>query len=86
MRVVIKANLVSAMKPEKAATTHPALLSALTHLLREKGAHVVIGDSPGGTYAAPHFGHQGIIRYSFQMKIGSGGSFFRFIHSQPSTV
>ena len=35
---------------------------------------------------APHFGHQGIIRYSFQMKIGSGGSFFRFIHSQPSTV
>lgn len=54
MRVVIKANLVSAMKPEKAATTHPALLSVLTHLLREKGAHVVIGDSPGGTYAAPH--------------------------------
>lgn len=54
MRVVIKANLVSAMKPEKAATTHPALLAALTRMLRERGAHVVIGDSPGGTFAAPH--------------------------------
>lgn len=54
MRVVIKANLVSAMKPEKAATTHPALLAALTRMLRERGANVVIGDSPGGTFAAPH--------------------------------
>jgi len=54
MRVVIKANLVSAMKPEKAATTHPALLAALTQMLRERGANVVIGDSPGGTFAAPH--------------------------------
>ena len=54
MRVVIKANLVSAMKPEKAATTHPALLAALTRMLRERGTNVVIGDSPGGTFAAPH--------------------------------
>lgn len=54
MRVVIKANLVSAMKPEKAATTHPAFLAALTRMLRERGANVVIGDSPGGTFAAPH--------------------------------
>ena len=50
MRVVIKANLVSAMKPEEAATTHPVLLSALTDLLKERGANVVIGDSPGGLY------------------------------------
>ena len=54
MRVVIKANLVSAMKPEKAATTHPALLAALTQMLRERGANVVIGDSPGGTFAVTH--------------------------------
>ena len=38
MTVVIKANLVSAMKPEEAATTHPVLLSALTEMLIEKGA------------------------------------------------
>lgn len=54
MCVVIKANLVSAMKPEKAATTHPTLLAELTRMLREKGAEVVIGDSPGGTFAAAH--------------------------------
>lgn len=52
MRIVIKANLVSAMKPDKAATTHPALLAALTRLLIAHGASVVIGDSPGGLYNA----------------------------------
>ena len=52
MKIVIKANLVSAMKPEKAATTHPALLAALTRLLIARGASVVIGDSPGGLYNA----------------------------------
>ncbi len=50
MRVVIKANLVSAMKPEEAATTHPTLISALTEMLVERGAEVVVGDSPGGLY------------------------------------
>ncbi len=49
-KVVIKANLVSAMKPEKAATVHPVLLCALTDILVEKGASVVIGDSPGGVF------------------------------------
>lgn len=52
MRIVIKANLVSAMKPDKAATTHPTLLGALTKLLIARGASVVIGDSPGGLYNA----------------------------------
>jgi uncharacterized protein (DUF362 family) len=50
MKVVIKANLVTFMKPEKAATTHPALLCELVRLLVERGAKVVIGDSPGGLY------------------------------------
>ena len=54
MRIGIKANLVSAMAPEAAATTHPALLTALTVLLKERGASVVIGDSPGGLYNAAH--------------------------------
>lgn len=57
MRIAIKANLVSAMKPEKAATTHPALLTALTKLLRARGATVVIGDSPGGLYNGPTLSH-----------------------------
>ena len=50
MHIVIKANLVSAMKPDSAATTHPVLLSALSDMLTERGAEVVIGDSPGGLY------------------------------------
>ena len=33
MKIAIKANLVAAMKPETAATTHPALLAALTRAL-----------------------------------------------------
>ncbi len=52
MRVAIKANLVSAMKPEEAGTTHPSLISALSDILTERGAEVVIGDSPGGLYNA----------------------------------
>ena len=54
MRVGIKANLVSAMEPAAAATTHPGLLAALTEMLTERGATVVIGDSPGGLYNAAH--------------------------------
>ncbi|MGN1022449.1 MAG: DUF362 domain-containing protein [Lachnospiraceae bacterium] len=50
MRVGIKCNLVSAMAPEKAATTSPALLSALCRQITDLGATVVLGDSPGGAY------------------------------------
>ncbi len=50
MKIVIKANLVSAMKPDKAATTHPMLIAELTRMLTSRGASVVIGDSPGGVY------------------------------------
>ncbi len=52
MHVVIKANLVSAMRPEEAGTTHPVLLSALAKLLLSLGAEVTLGDSPGGFYNA----------------------------------
>ncbi len=51
MTVAIKANLVSVMKPEAAATTHPTLLCVLVKMLKEKGAgRVIVGDSPGGLY------------------------------------
>ena len=54
MTVGIKANLVTAMKPESAATPHPAVVCALVRLLRERGAEVIIGDSPGGLYTAAY--------------------------------
>ena len=56
MKVGIKTNLVSGNAPEKAVTTHPLVLKCLCEMLREKGASVVIGDSPGGLYT------QGFVR------------------------
>lgn len=53
MRIAIKTNLVSAMAPETAATTHPTMLGELVKLLFERGAgEVIVGDSPGGLYNA----------------------------------
>ena len=54
MKIAVKANLVSMMKPEAAATTHPVLLCALAELLRERGAEAIIGDSPGGIYTSAY--------------------------------
>ena len=54
MTVGIKANLVSFLKPEAGGTTHPVLLAALTELLRERGARVIVGDSPGGLFTAAY--------------------------------
>lgn len=49
-KIAIKVNLVSAMKPEKAATTHPTLVAELCKRLCERGAKVTVGDSPGGPF------------------------------------
>jgi len=50
MKIGIKANLVTGSAADKAITTHPVLLKRLCELLVERGASVVIGDSPGGLY------------------------------------
>ncbi|MBE6967797.1 MAG: DUF362 domain-containing protein [Ruminococcaceae bacterium] len=52
MRIAVKANLVSFMKPETAAVTHPQLLQTLCAMLTARGAEVTVGDSPGGTWGA----------------------------------
>ena len=52
MRIVIKANLVAPMPPEACATTHPAMVTALTKLILARGATVTVGDSPGGIFSA----------------------------------
>lgn len=56
MKIAIKANLVSFITPEKAATTHPSLLCELVKLLIERGAEVTVGDSPGGLYNSAYVG------------------------------
>jgi uncharacterized protein (DUF362 family)/ferredoxin len=46
-RILLKPNILAAEAPEKAVTTHPAVLAGCTRLLREAGARVCFGDSPG---------------------------------------
>jgi len=48
-RVLIKPNLLGAHAPEKAVTTHPAVIEALIIHFLDKGKEVWVGDSPGGT-------------------------------------
>ena len=57
MRIAVKANLVRAMKPEASATTHPLLICELVKILKEKGASVVVGDSPGGLFNPSRMSH-----------------------------
>lgn len=47
-RVLIKLNLLSAAEPERAVTTHPALVTAVVRMVQAQGATAVVGDSPGG--------------------------------------
>lgn len=54
MKIAVKVNLLTRAKPEKAVTVHPSLVSALCTLLSERGARVVVGDSPGGPFNAAY--------------------------------
>lgn len=47
-RVLLKPNLLTRKKPEDGVTTHPAVVRAVAAALRERGASLFLGDSPGG--------------------------------------
>jgi uncharacterized protein (DUF362 family) len=49
-KILLKINLLGAMEPEKAVTTHPVFVKAVIRELQERGAEVIIGDSPGGLF------------------------------------
>lgn len=46
-KVLLKPNLVSAVHPDGAATTHPAIFEAVSKLFIENGYTISYGDSPG---------------------------------------
>jgi uncharacterized protein (DUF362 family)/ferredoxin len=46
-RVLLKPNMLSAKTPDQTVTTHPAVVRAVSGLVREAGGHSLIGDSPG---------------------------------------
>lgn len=45
--VLLKVNLLSASPPEKAITTHPAVVAAMVKAVQTAGGNPIIGDSPG---------------------------------------
>ena len=83
-RVIIKANLVSAMKPSSGATTHPTLLAALCELLCENGAEVILGDSPGGLYNSAFVGR--VYRVSGACEVENHGGRLNYDFSERSAV
>ena len=53
MKVLIKPNLLSAKKPQQAATTHPMLVQCIIRALRALGVtDITVADSSGGPYVA----------------------------------
>jgi uncharacterized protein (DUF362 family)/Pyruvate/2-oxoacid:ferredoxin oxidoreductase delta subunit len=46
-KVLIKPNLLISKTPEKAVTTHPALIRAIAELLKDHSCSIFVGDSPG---------------------------------------
>lgn len=49
-RVLLKVNLLMEKPPEAMVTTHPAVVKVIAEMVREAGAHPIIGDSPGGPF------------------------------------
>ncbi len=47
-KVLLKANLLTDLPPERGATTHPAIVKAIADEVKKLGASPFIGDSPGG--------------------------------------
>ncbi len=46
--IYLKPNLAGPFPPERAVTTHPAVVKAVARLLQSAGREVVVGDSPAG--------------------------------------
>jgi len=46
-KVLIKPNLLSGKLPEKAVTTHPEIVRQVILLVKQTGADIIVGDSPG---------------------------------------
>jgi uncharacterized protein (DUF362 family)/Pyruvate/2-oxoacid:ferredoxin oxidoreductase delta subunit len=49
-KITLKANLLGAVPPEKAVSTHPSIVAAVGKLAKKEGAIPLIADSPGSGY------------------------------------
>ena len=85
MRIGIKINLCAARRPEQAATTHPAAAAELTRLLTERGAQVVLGDSPGEPFTPMVLNHIYALG-GYRLCEEAGGELNRNFASHPVTL
>jgi uncharacterized protein (DUF362 family) len=47
-KILLKPNMLSPRSPQEAVTTHPEIVRAMIHLVREAGGTPLVGDTPGG--------------------------------------
>ncbi len=73
-RILLKPNLLAGEPPERAVTTHPAVLAGCARLLREAGAEVEFGDSPGMENAIRAARQAGLL----EAGVRSGAQFVEF--------
>jgi uncharacterized protein (DUF362 family)/NAD-dependent dihydropyrimidine dehydrogenase PreA subunit len=59
-RIVMKPNILIGTDPDKGVTTHPAVFRAVGKLLKEAGASVYYGDSPGFGKSEPNLRRSGL--------------------------
>lgn len=60
-KVLLKPNLLSANPPDKAVTTHPEFIRAISEILMDYSCDVYIGDSPGFESTGKVLLHSGIM-------------------------
>lgn len=46
--ILLKPNILSARPPESGVDTHPEVVGAVARIVRQAGAKIIVGDSPGG--------------------------------------
>ena len=89
-RVLLKPNMLAAKAPEKAVTTHPAIVKVVADLVREAGGVVLIGDSPGiggfqrvaeksGIAAAAQAGSATLVEFDDTVELQGSGVFRRIM-------
>jgi uncharacterized protein (DUF362 family)/Pyruvate/2-oxoacid:ferredoxin oxidoreductase delta subunit len=85
-RVLLKPNMLAAKEPDKAVTTHPALVRVVAELVSEAGGVVLIGDSPGiggflrvaekcGIYEAAQQSGSALVEFVEAVELHGSGTF-----------
>lgn len=68
-KVLIKPNLLISKTPEKAVTTHPAIIRAIAELLKDYSCTISVGDSPGFGSADKVLNTSGIMNIVEQLSL-----------------